>query len=70
MTTEQKVEHIRWYIKQIQKSSNRETKLNYIQRGSGALGAWFADMTLSHEHFNTLNAELDAEFQLVIKEDK
>lgn len=70
MTTEQKIEHIRWYIKQIQKSSNRETKLNYVHRGSGALGAWYADMTLSHEHFNTLNAELDVEFQLVMKEDK
>lgn len=70
MTTEQKLEHIRWYIKQIQKSNNRDTKMNYIQRAGGALGAWFADMTLSHEHFNTLNFELDAEFQLVIKEDK
>lgn len=68
MTTDQKIEHVRWYIKQIQKSSNRETKLNYIHRGGGALGAWFADMTLSHEHFNMLNAELDAEWKLILKE--
>lgn len=70
MTTEQKLAHIRWYVAQASKSSNRETKLSYICRGSGALGAWFADMTVSHEHFNMLNAELDVEFQVMIKEDK
>lgn len=70
MTTEQKLEHIRWYITQIQKSTDRESKMNYTQRASGALGAWYADMTLSHEHFNTLNAELDIELQKIIKEDK
>lgn len=63
MTTEQKLEHIRWYLNQIRISNNRETKLNYIYRASGALGAWFADMTISHEHFNTMNAELDIEFK-------
>ncbi len=68
MTTEQKLAHVRWYIEQIKKDKHRETKMNYIQRASGALGAWYADMTLSHEHFNTLNAELDVEFQLLLKE--
>ena len=65
MTTDQKLTHIRWYILEVKKASNRETKLNYIYRGSGALGAWFADMTISHEDFNALNAELDAEYQLI-----
>jgi hypothetical protein len=63
MTTEQKLAHIQWYLDEIRKSSNRETKLNYIYRASGALGAWFADMTISHEHFNKINAELDTEFK-------
>lgn len=70
MTTDQKLAHVRWYIKQIQQADNRETKLNFIQRASGAVGAWFADMTISHADFNTLNAELDAEFQIILKEGK
>lgn len=70
MTTEQKLAHVRWYIKQIQQADNNETKLNFIQRASGAVGAWFADMTISHADFNTLNAELDAEFQIILKEGK
>lgn len=69
MTTEQKLAHVRWYIEQVKKGGGyRETKMNYIQRANGALGAWYADMTISHEHFNTLNAELDVEFQILIKE--
>ena len=63
MTTEQKLTHLRWYLDQIKASKNRETKLTYINRASGALGAWFADMTISHDNFNTINAELDIEFK-------
>jgi hypothetical protein len=67
MTTDQKLAHVRWYIEQVKKSSVKETKLNYICRGSGALGAWYADMTISHEQFNTLNKELDIEFQKTLE---
>ncbi|QNO00513.1 hypothetical protein phiPsa347_151 [Pseudomonas phage phiPsa347] len=63
MTTEQKLAHIQWYLDQIRTSNHKDTKLTYINRASGALGAWFADMTISHEHFNKINKELDIEFK-------
>lgn len=61
MTTEQKIAHIRWYITERDKASNSEMKTFYKDSGMGALGAWFADMTISHETFNTLKAELQKE---------
>lgn len=63
MTTEQKLAHIQWYLDQIRTISNKETKLSHIYKACGALGAWFADMTISHEQFNKINAELDVEFK-------
>jgi hypothetical protein len=63
MTTEQKLAHIQWYLDQIKASNFKETKLAYINKASGALGAWFADMTITHEDFNKINKELDIEFK-------
>jgi hypothetical protein len=70
LTTDQKLAHVRWYIAQANKSNNRESKLTYVMRASGALGAWYADMTINHDDFNTLNREIDVEFQLTLKESK
>lgn len=67
MTTEQKLAHVRWYIKQAQGVNNRDSKLLYIYRACGALGAWYADMTISHDEFNMMNAEIDVEFQVTLK---
>lgn len=51
MTTDQKLSHINWYVHQVRLSNNRDIKAEYIAQGRGALGAWFADMTLSHEQY-------------------
>lgn len=57
MTTDQKLAHIRWYIEQVGKSSNAESKIHWISRGEGALGAWFADMTIGHGDYHALSDE-------------
>lgn len=58
MTTEQKIAHIRWYVEQRAKSINADMAKYWQTVGIGALGAWFADMTISHETYNTLKEEL------------
>lgn len=51
MTTDQKLAHVQWYVDQVVKSNNIDTKREYIAQGRGALGAWFGDMTISHEQY-------------------
>lgn len=59
MTTEQKLAHIRWYIDQVGLHNNRETKQYFIIMARGAAGAWFADMTITHENFKGIETELN-----------
>jgi len=61
MTTEDKISHIRWYIAQRDASRNAEMQEYYKNNGMGALGAWFADMTINHTTYNTLKTELQKE---------
>lgn len=53
MTTDQKLAHVQWYIDQVGKSRNIDTKREYIAQGRGALGAWFAEMSISHEQYES-----------------
>lgn len=56
MTTEQKLAHIQWYVDQVRKTNFKETKRHWISMGRGACSAWFADMTITHEHFKGFEA--------------
>lgn len=59
MTTDQKIAHVRWYIEQVGKSDIKETKRHYISMARGAAGAWFADMTITHEQFKGIETTLN-----------
>jgi len=61
VTTDQKIEHIRWYIKYRNSSKTPEMQNYYKDLGTGAAGAWFADMTISHDTYNQLIYELKKE---------
>lgn len=63
MTTDQKIAHIRWYIEQRDKYGNdmRSMRVYYNAAGMGALGAWYADMTIDNTTYSTLKAELEKE---------
>lgn len=59
MTTEQKLAHIQWYIAEVGRSNNKETKKHWISMARGAAGAWFADMTITHESYKGIETELN-----------
>lgn len=59
MTTEQKLAHIQWYIDQVGKNNYKATKSHYISMARGAAGAWFADMTITHEQYRGFEAVLN-----------
>ena len=59
MTTEQKLAHIQWYIGQVGKTKHKEVQRHYISMARGAAGAWFADMTITHEDFKGVEKELN-----------
>lgn len=59
MTTDQKIAHIRWYIEQVHKTKNKEIQRHYISMARGAVGAWFADMTITHEQFKEVTDQLN-----------
>ncbi|QYW06567.1 hypothetical protein uav_031 [Pseudomonas phage UAVern] len=64
MTSDQKINNIRWYLTRGKEVTCRDSKLYYAFTGFGALSAWFGDMTITHEQFR----ELQAEFQALEKE--
>jgi len=59
MTTEQKLAHIQWYIDAVNASNFKATKQHYISMARGAAGAWFADMTITHEQFKGFEVVLN-----------
>lgn len=59
MTTDEKLGHLQWYVDQVVKSNNPPTKQAFIDQGRGAAGAWFADMTISHEHYKGFTKVFD-----------
>lgn len=59
MTTEQKLAHINWYINQVGLSSMVETKRHYISMARGAAGAWYADMTITHDSYKAIETQLN-----------
>lgn len=61
MTTDQKIAHVRWYIEHRDKCRNAEMRQYYKDTGMGAAGAWFADMTIDMNTYNTLKNELNKE---------
>lgn len=61
MTTDQKIAHVRWYIRNRDKSRNPEMRQYYKDQGLGAAGAWMADMTISMATYNILKEELNKE---------
>lgn len=59
MTSDQKLAHIQWYVDAVKASNNKATQHHYISMGRGAAGAWFADMTITHEQFKGFESVLN-----------
>lgn len=59
MTTDQKLAHIYNIISSVGDTKLKEVKRHYISMARGAAGAWFADMTITHEQFNAIQNTLN-----------
>ncbi len=59
MTTEQKLAHIQWYIEQVGKTKHKDVQRHYISMARGAIGAWYADLSISHESFSEIQTKLN-----------
>lgn len=61
MTTDQKIKHLQWYVEQRNISRSTFMQEYYSNVGMGAAGAWFADMTITHDQYNEIKTELNKE---------
>lgn len=60
MTTDQKIEKIRWYISVAKGHTDRLIKSYFTGVAQGVNNAWFLDHSINLASFEELNKEIDA----------
>jgi hypothetical protein len=59
MTEDQKISHIEWYMYYSGQSKSAEVKRHYLTLATGALHAWYADLSLTPETFQEYDKKLN-----------